>query len=99
MRPGCGRDLFWVRTVRTTFEVDCLTNLSQLCEGAIRRRRSRCKRRFRFAVASGRIVSIALMTIVLAIAVVLLAAGLIYALLARQPEPVEQPDLTPAIQE
>jgi len=39
------------------------------------------------------------MTIVLAIAVVLLAAGLIYALLARQPEPVEQPDLTPAIQE
>jgi DNA recombination protein RmuC len=39
------------------------------------------------------------MTIVLAVAVVLLAAGLIYALLARQPEPVEQPDLTPAIQE
>jgi DNA recombination protein RmuC len=39
------------------------------------------------------------MTIVLAIAVVLLAAGLVYALLARQPEPVEQPDLTPAIQE
>ena len=39
------------------------------------------------------------MTVVLAIAVVLLAAGLIYALLARQPEPVEQPDLTPAIQE
>ena len=39
------------------------------------------------------------MTIVLAIAVVLLAAGLIYALLARHPEPVEQPDLTPAIQE
>src|SRR5690348_7424944 len=39
------------------------------------------------------------MTIVLAIAVVLLAAGLIYALLARQPEPVEQPDLAPAIQE
>jgi DNA recombination protein RmuC len=39
------------------------------------------------------------MTVVLAIAVVLLAAGLIYALLARQPEPVAQPDLTPAIQE
>ncbi|HWO84824.1 MAG TPA: DNA recombination protein RmuC [Solirubrobacterales bacterium] len=39
------------------------------------------------------------MTVALAIAVVLLAAGLIYALLARQPEPVEQPDLTPAIQE
>jgi len=39
------------------------------------------------------------MTVVLAIAVVLLAAGLVYALLARQPEPVEQPDLTPAIQE
>ena len=39
------------------------------------------------------------MTFVLAIAVVVLAAGLIYALLARQPEPVEQPDLTPAIQE
>src|SRR5829696_1330846 len=39
------------------------------------------------------------MTVVLAIAVVLLAAGLIYALAARQPEPVEQPDLAPAIQE
>jgi DNA recombination protein RmuC len=39
------------------------------------------------------------MTIVLAIAVILLAAGLIYALVARQPEPVEQPDLAPAIQE
>jgi DNA recombination protein RmuC len=39
------------------------------------------------------------MTVVLAIAVVLLAAGLVYALLARQPEPVEQPDLAPAIQE
>jgi DNA recombination protein RmuC len=39
------------------------------------------------------------MTVVLAFAVVLLAAGLIYALLARRPEPVEQPDLTPAIQE
>lgn len=39
------------------------------------------------------------MTIVLGIAVVLLAAGLIYALVARQPEPAEQPDLTPAIQE
>ncbi len=39
------------------------------------------------------------MTIVLAIAVVLLAAGLIYTLMALRPEPVEQPDLTPAIQE
>ena len=39
------------------------------------------------------------MTIVLGIAVVLLAAGLIYALVSRQPEPAEQPDLTPAIQE
>lgn len=39
------------------------------------------------------------MTIVLAIAVVLLAAGLVYALLARRPEAPEQPDLTPAIQE
>jgi DNA recombination protein RmuC len=39
------------------------------------------------------------MTVVLAIAVVLLAAGLIYALLWRQPESVEQPDLAPAIQE
>jgi DNA recombination protein RmuC len=39
------------------------------------------------------------MTVVLAVAVVLLAAGLIYTLLARQSEPVEQPDLTPAIQE
>lgn len=39
------------------------------------------------------------MTVVLAIAVVLLAAGLIYALFTRQPEPVEQPDLGPAIQE
>jgi DNA recombination protein RmuC len=39
------------------------------------------------------------MTIVLAIAVVLLTSGLIYSLLARQPEPAEQPDLAPAIQE
>lgn len=40
------------------------------------------------------------MTIVLSIAVVLLAAGLIYALLVRpREEPVEQPDLGPAIQE
>jgi DNA recombination protein RmuC len=39
------------------------------------------------------------MTIVLAIAVVLLAAGLIYALLVRQPEPAAQPDLAPAIQQ
>ncbi|MDQ2630139.1 MAG: DNA recombination protein RmuC [Actinomycetota bacterium] len=39
------------------------------------------------------------MTVVLAIAVVLLAAGLVYVLFTRQPEPVEQPDLRPAIQE
>jgi DNA recombination protein RmuC len=39
------------------------------------------------------------MTIVLAIAVVLLAAGLIYLLVDRRPQPVEQPDLAPAIQE
>lgn len=39
------------------------------------------------------------MIIVLAIAVVLLAAGLIYSLLSRSPEPAEQPDLGPAIQE
>lgn len=39
------------------------------------------------------------MTIVLAIAVVLLAAGLLYALVNRRPEPIEQPDLGPAIQE
>ena len=39
------------------------------------------------------------MTFVLAIAVILLAAGLVYALLARRPEPIEQPDLAPAIQE
>jgi len=39
------------------------------------------------------------MTIVLAVAVVLLAAGLIYALVNRQPKPAEQPDLAPTIQE
>jgi DNA recombination protein RmuC len=39
------------------------------------------------------------MTVVLAIAVVLLAAGLVYALVSRREEPAEQPDLTPAIQE
>jgi DNA recombination protein RmuC len=39
------------------------------------------------------------MTFVLAIAVILLAAGLVYALVARQPDAAEQPDLTPAIQE
>jgi DNA recombination protein RmuC len=39
------------------------------------------------------------MTIVLAIAVVLLAAGLLFALANRRPEPVEQADLAPAIQE
>jgi len=50
-------------------------------------------------VASEGFVSIAPMTVVLAIAVVLLAAGLIYALVARQPEPAERPDLAPAIQE
>src|SRR5215212_3006805 len=50
-------------------------------------------------MASGGVVSIASMTVALAIAVVFLAAGLIYALLVRQPEPAEQPDLAPAIQE
>ncbi|HWM54358.1 MAG TPA: DNA recombination protein RmuC [Solirubrobacterales bacterium] len=39
------------------------------------------------------------MIVVLAIAVVLLAAGLVYALLARREGPLEQPDLGPAIQE
>lgn len=39
------------------------------------------------------------MTIVLGIAVVLLAAGLVYALVANRPQPAEQPDLSPAIQE
>ena len=39
------------------------------------------------------------MTVVLAIAVVLLAAGLVYVLVSRRPEPAEQPDLAPAIQE
>jgi DNA recombination protein RmuC len=39
------------------------------------------------------------MTVVLAIAVVLLAAGLVYLLVARREEPLEQPDLGPAIQE
>ncbi|HEX6782252.1 MAG TPA: DNA recombination protein RmuC [Solirubrobacterales bacterium] len=39
------------------------------------------------------------MTVFLAIAVVVLAAGLVYVLISRQPEPAEQPDLTPAIQE
>lgn len=39
------------------------------------------------------------MTVVLAIAVVLLAAGLIYVLVTHRPEPAEQPDLSPAIQE
>jgi len=50
-------------------------------------------------VPSGGLVSIAAMTIVLAIAVVLLAAGLVYALVLHRPQPAEQPDLTPAIQE
>jgi DNA recombination protein RmuC len=39
------------------------------------------------------------MTVVLAIAVVLLAAGLVYALVSRRQEPVEQRDIGPAIQE
>ncbi|HEX6688193.1 MAG TPA: DNA recombination protein RmuC [Solirubrobacterales bacterium] len=40
------------------------------------------------------------MTVVLAFAVVLLAAGLLYALLSRpRPEPAEQPDVGPAIKE
>jgi DNA recombination protein RmuC len=39
------------------------------------------------------------MTVVLAIAVVLLAAGLVYALVSRRDEPVEQQDIGPAIQE
>lgn len=50
-------------------------------------------------MASEWVVSIASMTVVLAIAVVLLAAGLVYVLVAHRPEPVEQPDLSPAIQE
>ncbi|HET7416331.1 MAG TPA: DNA recombination protein RmuC [Solirubrobacterales bacterium] len=39
------------------------------------------------------------MTIALAIAVLVLAVALVYLLVAREPEPVEQPDLSPAIQE
>jgi DNA recombination protein RmuC len=39
------------------------------------------------------------MTIALAIAVLVLAVGLIYLLIVRQEQPAEQPDLTPAIQE
>jgi len=39
-----------------------------------------------------------IVTVVLAIAVVLLAAGLVYALVARREEPAAQPDLEPAIQ-
>jgi DNA recombination protein RmuC len=39
------------------------------------------------------------MTVVLAILVVLLAAGLVYLLVSRREEPLEQPDLGPAIQE
>src|SRR3954454_23288049 len=39
------------------------------------------------------------MTIALAIAVLLLAVALVYLLVKREPEPVEQPDLAPAIQE
>ena len=39
------------------------------------------------------------MTVVLALAVVALAAGLVYALVGHRPQPLEQPDLAPAIQE
>lgn len=39
------------------------------------------------------------MTVFLAIAVVLLAAGLVYVLVSRQPQPAEQQDFAPAIQE
>jgi DNA recombination protein RmuC len=39
------------------------------------------------------------MTVVLATAVVLLAAGLVYALVSRREQPLAQPDLGPAIQE
>ncbi len=39
------------------------------------------------------------MTVVLAIAVVLLAAGLVYALVSRREQPVEQPDFAAAVQE
>jgi DNA recombination protein RmuC len=39
------------------------------------------------------------MTIALAIAVLVLAVALVYLLVTREPEPVEQPDLAPAIQE
>lgn len=39
------------------------------------------------------------MTVALAIAVLVLAVGLIYLLIVRQEEPAEQPDLSPAIQE
>lgn len=39
------------------------------------------------------------MTIALAIAVLVLAVALVYLLVTREPEPVAQPDLTPAIQE
>lgn len=39
------------------------------------------------------------MTVVLAIAVVLLAAGLVYLVVSRRQEPLEQPDIGPAIQE
>jgi DNA recombination protein RmuC len=39
------------------------------------------------------------MTAALAIAVLVLALGLLYALLSRREQPVEQPDLTPAIHE
>jgi len=39
------------------------------------------------------------MTIALAIAVLVLAVALVYLVVRREPEPVDQPDLTPAIQE
>jgi DNA recombination protein RmuC len=51
-------------------------------------------------MVSDRTVNIGQVTVVLAIAVVLLAAGLLYALLSRPGEPApEAPDLGPAIQE
>ena len=50
-------------------------------------------------VPSALAVSLDRMTVALAIAVLVLAVGLIYLLVARQEQPAEQPDLTPAIQE
>ncbi len=50
-------------------------------------------------MASGAGVTIAEVTIALAITVVLLAAGLVYLLVSRHVEPVEQPDFASAVQE